>query len=101
MADGWLVRIEVEAGRGEITPLVFAVAIGDHRDAIEAARQSPDVAEEQGRPRTLAEPWPVLSASIIAPIDAKTVEKLRLRPGELWNVYRPKITDRIQFASKP
>lgn len=101
MADGWLVRVEIEAGRGEMTPLVFAVAIGDHQEAIEAARQSPDVAQEQARPRTLAEPWPIFSANIVAPIDARTVEKLNLQPGELWNVYRPEMTDRIRFATKP
>lgn len=101
MADGWLVRVEVEAGRGEITPLVFAVAINDFQAAIEAARQSPDVAQEQARPRTLAEPWPIVSANIVAAIDLRTLEKLNLQRGELWNVYRPETTDRIQFATKP
>lgn len=100
MADGWLVRVGVEAGRGEITPLVFAVAVDDFQAAVEAARQSPDVAQEQMRPRTLAEPWPISSANIIAPIDARTLEKLGLQEGELWNVYRPEMTERIQFAAR-
>lgn len=94
-------RVEVEAGRGEITPLVFAVAVEDHRDAIAAARKSLDVEEERGRPRTLSEPWPIFKAEIVAPIDERTIAKLGLRPGELWNVYRPSMTERIQFASKP
>lgn len=95
MAGGWLVRVEVEAGRGEITPLVFAVAIDDFQDAIAVARQSPDVAREQALPRTLPEPWPIFSANIVAPIDTRTLEKLGLQSGELWNFYRPKMADRI------
>jgi hypothetical protein len=100
MAGGWLVQFEIEAGRGEVTPLVFAVAIEDFQTAIEAARQSPDVAQEQARPRTLAEPWPIFSANMVAPVDTRTLAKLGLQEGELWSVYRPPMTDRIQFAAK-
>jgi len=100
MADGWLVRVEIEAGRGEITPLVFAVALKDFQEAIGAAQGAPDVEEERSRPRTLSEPWPILNANIVSPLDARTIAKLGLEHGQVWNVFRPPPTERIAFSSK-
>jgi hypothetical protein len=93
------VRVEVEAGRGEITPLYFAVAVADFQAAIEVARRSPDVEEERARPRTVADPWAILSANLVCPLDARTIGKLGLQPGELWNVNRPPLTDRIRLGA--
>jgi len=92
---GWLVRVEVEAGRGEITPIVFAVAYDDHQEAMLAVRSAPDVARECSRPRVGGEPWPIRGVELVAPVDARTVKQLGLERGELWNVYDPPLTDRI------
>jgi hypothetical protein len=101
MSAGWLVRVEVEAGRGEVAPFVFIVAVQDHRDAQEAARVSPDVAAQVAKPRTISEPWPISKVELLAPVDARTVERLGMSPGDIWNVHKPPLTDRIQFAVRP
>jgi hypothetical protein len=93
--EGWLVRVEVDAGKGEITPIVLALALSDHRAAVEAACNSPDVARLQGRPRTGGQAWPISKVDLIAPIDARTIAQLGLRRGESWNVYDPPLTSRI------
>lgn len=100
MAEGWLVRVEVEAGKGEITPLVFVVAVADHRDALEAARASSDVTTERARPRAIDEPWPISKVELLAPVDGRTVGQLGIGPGGLWNLYKPSLTDRIHFAER-
>jgi len=84
MAGGWLVRVEIEAGRGELQPFVFVVAEPDFRRAIDAARNAPDVT----RPRAALNNRPpvVAGAALIHPVDAGTVAKLGLAPGQLWNV---------------
>ena len=101
VSAGWLVRVEVEAGRGEFAPFVFVVAVQDHRDAQEAARASPDVAAQVARHRTTGEPWPIANIELLAPVDVRTVERLGMSPGDVWNVHKPPLTDRIQFAARP
>jgi hypothetical protein len=101
MTDGWLVRVEVEAGKGEATPLVFVVAVHDHRDAMEVAQTSQDVAAERAKPRTVDQPWPIRTVELIAPVDSRTLDRLGLAVGGVWNVYKPPLTERIQFAVRP
>ena len=97
MASGWLVRVEVDAGRGEVQPFVFAVAAEDFQQALELAKQAPEVV----RPRaSLGDRPPAIQrAELVHPVDARTIDKLELEPGELWNFDDPPLTDRSQFAT--
>ena len=97
--DGWLVLVEVEAGRGEITPINLIVAIHDHQEAMDAARASADVGRECARPRVGGQPWPISKVELRAPVDVKTIAKLGLGRGEIWNIHNPEMTDRISFAT--
>jgi hypothetical protein len=45
MNSGWIVQIEIEAGNGELEPLVCAVALADHRAVTAAALGAPEVAD--------------------------------------------------------
>jgi hypothetical protein len=62
---------------------------------------SSDVAAQVAKPRTISEPWPISKVELLAPVDVRTVERLGMGPGDIWNVYKPKFTDRIQFAVRP
>jgi len=82
-------------------PLVFIVAVADHGDAFKAAAASPDVTTERARPRTIDEPWPISKVELLAPVDARTIGRLGIAAGGVWNIYNPPLTDRIQFAARP
>ena len=84
MASGWLVCVEIEAGRGELEPLVLIVAEADGQKAIALAKLAPEVA----RPRfVLGDNSPqVHKISFVHPVDGRTIAKLGLAPGAIWNV---------------
>lgn len=98
--DGWLVRVEVEAGKGEVTPLVFVVAAHDHAEAISIAGQASDVQVERQKPRVGNEVWPISKVELVGPVDERTIAQLRLARGEVWNVHRPPPADRIQTTAR-
>lgn len=97
--DGWLVRVEVEAGKGEVTPLLFVVAAHDHAEAKSIAERAPDVEVEQRKPRVGNQGWPISKVELVSPVDERTISQLRLGRGEVWNVHRPPPTDRIQTTA--
>ena len=84
MASGWLVCVEVEVGRGELEPLVFVVAEADNQKAVELAKLAPEVT---GSRLALGnKPPQIYEISFVHPVDERTIAKLGLAPGEIWNV---------------
>ena len=84
MAAGWLVEVEVEAGRGELEPLLYAVALNDHRDAMTAAQNAPEVMA----PRILlgGRAPPVHRCVLIGPLRSETIQRLGLQFGNVWKL---------------
>lgn len=84
MAAGWIVLVEVEAGRGELEPLFYAVALSDHRDAMAAAQRAPEVVD----PRIVlgGKAPPIHRCVLIALLRSETVERLGLQSGNLWKL---------------
>ncbi len=99
MAAGWMVKVEVEAGRGELEPLVFIVALDDFQEAIEAAKRAPEVTQPRS---VLGNQAPsIYAANLVHPVDARTIRQLDLSLGQVWNVNDPPTAERIVFARKP
>jgi hypothetical protein len=97
--EGWLVRVEVQAGKGELAPYTYVVAIEDYQAATEAARNAPEITLP--RANLGNRPPLVERAYILNPVDARTLTQLGLAAGGVWNLHNPPMTDRISFAVKP
>ena len=89
----------MEAGRGELRPFLFIVALDDFQKAIEAAKFALEVTRPLYGHGNRAPP--IYAAELVHPVDARTIDELCLAPGQLWNVYDPPLTDWIEFAHRP
>ncbi|TWT09977.1 hypothetical protein [Reyranella sp. CPCC 100927] len=84
MAAGWVILIELEAGRGELEPLLFAVAVEDHREAMAAARQAPDVVQPRA---ALQHRAPTIhDVRLVGSLSRRTIDRLGLAVGDVWRL---------------